>query len=212
MLFLMGDEEAEFDISKLSHKNTNIWVQNPHVGKHDQYNKIGTGYPTHYQVPPRIYKTIDIFFAGQVTHQRRNELSDILLNFDLGDTIVELLRTKGFTQGLPKDEYVVKMCSTRIAPCPSGAVIPDSFRLFEALESMAIPVADERLANGEIQPYWDWLFGSITPFPKVTNWRALYDIVPETLANFSELIQQQTAWYINYKRDFATKVLKELYV
>lgn len=214
VLFLMGDEEADFDIAKLSHENMSIWVQNPHVGKHDQYNKLGTGYPQHMTMymPKEIHKQTDIFFAGQITHQRREELADILLNYELGDTTVKLVRTKGFTQGVPKEQYYEHMCDARIAPCPSGAVIPDSFRLFEALECMAIPVADEKLPSGEVQHYWDWLFGRTTPFPKATTWLALYDIVPNTLANYSELVQAQTAWYIKYKRDFAYKVLQELYV
>ena len=33
VLFLMGDEEADFDISKIQHKSIHIWVQNPHIGK-----------------------------------------------------------------------------------------------------------------------------------------------------------------------------------
>jgi len=38
---------------------------------------------------------------------------------------------------------------------------------------MAIPVADQRTAKGEVMEYWDWLFGEITPFPHITNWETL---------------------------------------
>ena len=47
ILFLMGDEEADFDVQQIDHNSIHIWIQNPHIDKHDAYNKLGTGYPQH---------------------------------------------------------------------------------------------------------------------------------------------------------------------
>lgn len=208
VLFLLGDEEADFDVKQIDHPNISIYIQNPHIGIHDEYNKIGTGYPKHFKAPKDITKTTDVSFAGQITHQRREELSDVLLS--IGDCTVNLVRTKGFTQGLDHAEYAKLMSETRIAPCPSGAVIPDSFRLFEALESMALVVADTKTPAGEVIPYWDWLFNGEPAFAQVSDWQRLYGLVPEMLADYPHNLHKQTAWWIKYKRDLVTKVIEDL--
>jgi hypothetical protein len=53
--------------------------------------------------------------------------------------------TKGFTQGDPHDLYYRQMADAKVAPAPSGPETPDSFRLFEALESGCVPIADTRV-------------------------------------------------------------------
>ena len=131
-MFLLGDEEAEFDVDSIQAKH--IWVQNPHLDKHDKYNRIGTGYPQHMkqylentEYPEKI---IDIFYAGQKTHQRREELSGEL-KLLRHKVKIQSLDTEGFTQGMSHEDYYNSMSKAKIAPAPSGAVIPDSFRLFE---------------------------------------------------------------------------------
>lgn len=210
VLFLMGDEEADFDVEKLRKDNIHVWVQNPHIGIHDDYNKIGTGYPQHIHsnLPDSLDKEISIFFAGQITHDRRTELIDALDTVELTQRII---KTEGFTQGMKPKEYYKYLSSADFAPCPSGAVIPDSFRLFEALECMAIPIADNKTPDGEVLSYWDWLFNEITPFPTVSNWFALDEIIENT-EDITAFMHKQTAWWIKWKRNFAYKVMEQLNV
>lgn len=213
VLFIMGDEEADFDITKIDLPKNRIWVQNPHMGTHDEYNKLGTGYPQHLTklLPKDLpQKALDVYFAGQITHKRRTELTDVLVEMELTNKNIRTVRTKGFTQGEKPQDYIKNMLSAKVAPAPSGAVIPDSFRLFEALECMAVPIADQKLPNGEVWEYWDWLFNDITPFPKITEWDRLYSLVPEILEDWPNIIHKQTAWYIRYKREFKYKVLEAL--
>lgn len=213
VLFLMGDEEAVFEVEVIKHDSIEIWVQNPHIGRHDAYHKLGTGYPTHFRnnLPEGVEKGyLDIFFAGQATHQRRTELLNNLIAFQRKNKKTVVIPTQGFTKGESPKDYYLHMFSAKIAPAPSGAIIPDSFRLFEALECMTIPIADERTASGEIMYYWDWLFGEITPFPKTTDWQSLSEVVHETLENWPHNMHKQTAWWIKYKRDFKNKVLDQL--
>jgi hypothetical protein len=212
-LFLMGDEEADFDIEKIKHPNIKIWVQNPHIDKHDNYERLGTGFPPHFKehLDGKEYpkKDIDIYFSGQITHQRREEVVDVLNNMK-AIYEVELKKTAGFTQGEPHDIYANKMSRAKITPSPSGAVIPDSFRLFESLEAMSIPVADQKTPDGQVMEYWDWLLKDITPFPKVNNFNAMFDFVPDILENYSVNQHKITAWYIAYKRRFAYQVMEFL--
>lgn len=213
VLFLLGDEEAEFPVEKIVHPSIHIWAQNPHMGKHDAYNKLGTGYPAHMRsvLPKTLEKKKDIMFAGQVTHPRRRELIDVLVDMSMGNSGIRIVKTGGFTQGETPAEYFKHLSETKIAPAPSGAIIPDSFRLFEALECMAIPVADQKTPDGTVlHNYWDWLFGEDTPFPKVTEWDRLFGLRDELLADWPRNMHQQTAWWLMYKRNIKNKILEQL--
>ena len=46
VLFVNGDENARFDVDKISHPNIEIWIQYPHR-KHSEYNKMPNGVPQH---------------------------------------------------------------------------------------------------------------------------------------------------------------------
>jgi hypothetical protein len=215
IFFVMGDEEAEFDLSKIKHKNIEIWVQNPHMDKHNKYHKLGTGYPPHFKeqlkkIKEYPNKQTHVFFSGQNTHQRRHELIDVLKEMKKDNKNVDYVETKGFTQGLDSETYTKKMSETIIAPAPSGAVIPDSFRLFEALEAMAVPIADEKTPKGEVMPYWDWLFEEISPMPRVDDWNVLKSLYHEILENYNEIIQIQTSWYLLYKRKLKNKLKEQI--
>lgn len=212
VLFVMGDEEADFAIEKLDVPKSRTWIQNPHLGRHDEYNRLGTGYPQHMHdnLPNKVNKKNDVYFAGQVTHQRRIELVAVLERLKRKGKDVSYKATKGFTQGLEPKEYYKRLSQARVAPAPSGAVIPDSFRLFEALECMAIPVADQRTPSGQVMEYWDWLFAEITPFPKITDWDVLPGILDEYLEDTETKVHKQTAWYLMYKRNLKHKLLEQL--
>lgn len=213
VLFLMGDEEADFAVEKIAHPSINIWVQNPHPGKHDNYNKLGTTYPPQSQkILPKLpfNKTIPLFFSGQLTHRRRLEVIDGINEWIAQGNKAEFHTSKGFTQGLSHEEYYSKMASSQISPCPAGAIIPDSFRLFEALESMSFVLADNRNTQGTIKNYWEWLFNEQPPFKMVNDWDILVGWSYEVLEDWDNLIQQQTAWWIRWKRDFAYKVKEQV--
>lgn len=214
VLFLLGDEEADFQVEKLSHDSLHVWVQNPHPGRHDAYNKLGTGYPPVWRriVMPTLTpdKTKDIFFSGQVTHKRRSDMYKQLREYQGRYDNSDINATDGFTRGLAPEEYYERMAAAKVAPAPSGAVIPDSFRLFEALEAMCFVLADERDPHGKITSYWEWLFGQPVPFALVQDWESLIGYTRTALENYPANIHEQTAWWIRFKRDFAYKVMEQL--
>jgi hypothetical protein len=212
VLFLMGDEEADFDIEAIKHPSIQIWVQNPHPGKHDAYNKLGTGYPPQLKdhIPKAPRKELNVFFSGQVTHKRRIQLVNNLNEYELRDSNTLVNATKSFTAGFDHSTYYQHMSRAKVAPCPSGAVIPDSFRAFEALECMAIPIADEVNPDNTITFYWNWLFGEETAFPKIAAYDRLVGLIQETLDDWPRNMHQQTAWWIAQKRQFAMKVCDQL--
>ena len=210
VLILLGDEEADFDVEQISHPNIDIWVQNPHPDKHDKYNRLGTGYPKHLKDNlPTDYleKHLDVFFSGQVTHKRRRLLLDSLLLAEKQSWIVN--PTKGFTQGFVPTDYYWQLKQAKVAPCPSGAVVPDSFRAFEALECFAVPLLDDVNPSGSINGgYWDWLLGE-NPLPKYKEPAEVPEKINEILADWDNISQQCIAWYIRYKDDIKGRIYEQ---
>jgi hypothetical protein len=213
VLFLMGDEEADLNVELINHPNIHIWVQNPHFDKHDKYNRLGTGMPSHMLDMGLQYanKKTDVFFSGQITHQRRDELVRVLEAIkEQTDKNIVLNKTDGFTQGLEPKEYYADMIQTKIAPCPSGAVIADSFRLFEALECMTVPIADQKTPDGKVTQYWDWLFEETVPFDCVDDFDRLFVLLDEIESDYYNKLHEITCWWIRWKRKFAYKIMEQL--
>ncbi len=215
VLFLIGDEEAVFPTDKLKHSSMEIWVQYPHPSKHDKYHKLGTGYPHQLRdiaknLSPE--KLMDVFFSGQVTHHRRHEAWGHILGFSNTDHKVDVNRTVGFTKGIEHRQYYSRMARSKVVPCPSGPVTPDTFRLFEALELMAIPIADEKNPAGTIDGYWEWLLGEQVPFPLLKEWSSFHGYTVEVLNQWPTIMHRTMAWYLSYKRAFAYKVMEQINV
>ena len=72
VLFITGDECALFNVDKIKHNNISIWIQTPH-DKHEKYNRFFIGPASHIKnnIPKYTEKKYDLFFSGQITHQRR---------------------------------------------------------------------------------------------------------------------------------------------
>lgn len=213
-LYLIGDEEAQFDVSKISHSNIEITVQNPRPDKHSGYKKLGTGYPKHFldSIPADMpKKDLAFFFAGQstyhapelkppmnVNHRRRLMAEQIE-----GRKDGILVRSVGFTQGLEPTEYYKNMARAKVAPCPSGPELPDTFRLYEALELGCVPIADEitqKVNGGEDFPdYWSWFFDEKPPFPVIRDYSELNKVIDESVAQYPDLNNKCQAWWYQEK-------------
>lgn len=207
ILFLMGDEEGDFDTNKIKHPDISIWVQNPIPGRHDEFMRIGTGYaPKIKECVELPNKSLDFFFAGQVTHSRREECVKYLRDLKGG----ELVETKGFTQGLEPSEYFRKLSMAKIAPCPSGPKTPDSFRLFEALELGCIPIADTQTPSEDWDGFWEWLFMEDVPFVQIKNWESMPGYINDLKKEYPRLNNRIQAWWFRYKQTLRNKLYKQI--
>ena len=207
VLFINGDENARFDVSKIRHSNIEIWIQYPHE-KHDQYNKMPIGVPQHLSdnVPEYKEKEYDVYFGGQVTHSRRKELSLImpkLKNSLYGPT-------KGFSLGDTPKDYYAKLASAKIAPCPSGAAVIDTFRFFEAIELLTLPIADKLDPSMTETKFYIKMFGLEFPVESVDNWNNIEKLLPELLENYPNNMHRVVSWWIKYKRDLGIKIMEQI--
>lgn len=200
VLLLTGDEQSEMQWRELKHPRMLVWIMSPKQGVHDDAaGKLGSGYR---QEAPELLKeiglqdrTLDFFFAGQVTHPIREQCVEQLKKIPNG----KLIETKGFGQGVEYREYLEDMARAKFVPCPSGPETADTFRLFEALESGCVPIAD----GGN---YWPFLFGEQVPFPIVSDWSVLPSLMPELLRDWPQNSNRVYGWWQNYKRRLADKL------
>lgn len=200
VLIVTGDEESLFPIEKIVHPNMRVWIMSPQQGKHDGVSfRIGSGFR---EDEPAINAEIgmqdrkyDWFFSGQVTHDTRAKMSIALDSMPNGKSNY----TKGFGQGMDLKKYLTLMGQAKFAPAPKGAVSPDNFRLFEALEAGTVPIAD----GGD---WWPYMFGEQVPFPIVSDWSVLPTMMPELLREWPAISNKVFAWWQGYKRRMVDKL------
>lgn len=86
--------------------------------------------------------------------------------------------------------------------CPNGNIIPDSFRICEAMEAGAIPIVQE-------SDYWDYGYGKDFPALRINNWNELLNKIITVMMNPKEveiLRNQCTDWWTDRK----TQAVKEV--
>ena len=208
VLFITGDESAKFNIDKIDHPNISIWVQYPHE-KHKKHNKFFVGVPQHLKdsLPDYPIKEYDIYFGGQITHQRRKQLAEVM------PTLPNALYkpTAGFAQGEQPKDYYRTLSKARVAPAPAGAQVIDTFRFFESIEMLALPVGDLIDSKGEMIDYFNYVYPAGIPIEKIDDWNKLKEMLPNLISNYPNNMHQVVCWWIKYKRDFSIKVMRDLY-
>jgi len=207
VLFITGDESATFKVDKIRHDNIEIWIQYPHR-KHSQYNKLALGVPQHLSnnLPQYQDKSYDVFFSGQITHQRRQELATVMP--EMPNSFYN--PTTGFAEGLSPKRYYDKMFLSKIVPCPSGAMVIDSFRFYEAIEMLCLPVGDKLDSKMQRTDFFNFLFQGEHSIKTVENWQNLPDLLPELLNNYTFEMHQVVCWWIKYKRDLFNELMRQV--
>lgn len=207
VLFITSDECGDFRVDKIVHPDIKIWVQSPYP-KHEKYFKMPIGAPLMLKnnLPEYTEKTSDMFFAGQITHQRRQQLARAIGYLNN----VDYVPTAGFMQGDSPDIYYKKMSKAKIVPAPAGNVTIDSFRLYEALEMLCLPIADTKDSSGVDFDFWNYTFGEEVPLPKTNNWYFLIDILVNSIDNYPANMHKAVSWWIKYKRDFSNKIMEQI--
>jgi hypothetical protein len=212
VVVIVGDEESVFPSHLIKHPFMRLWVQTPIPGKHDFANRFFlVGYPTDCRKMISEVASFnrenkyDWFFSGQVTHPRRWECVEQLNKIPNGF----LEQTAGFTQGMEREKFYKVLCSSKIAPCPSGPQTPDTFRLAEALEAGCVPIADG-LAPRFPPGYWEYVFKERPPFLITNDWKDLPAIMAGAVADWPANANRISAWWQAYKRRMAYDMEQDL--
>lgn len=212
-----NDEESRFPWRDIVHPNCAVWVSTPRVvigadaRRPDRYLGFGPT-PFGLQVGPITWddRPVDVFFAGQVTHSRRIDSWRAMNRLKV---VTDLEGTKQFGTGMDPYEYASRILRAKIAPCPSGAASTDSFRAYEALEAGVLPIVDAICPLYEVPGYWDLVFPGGVPFPVVTDWHTLPNVVSDALGAWPSNAQAAHVWWTDWKtetRDALHQTIKEL--
>jgi hypothetical protein len=221
IIMIVGDEENSFPTFLLKHRNMRLYIMMPRERQHHmKHTGLPNGYPTGVHEYLAKFKTeqmekkLNWFFAGQDVNARRHVFVEYAMaiggmpNED-SCTGGVLIPTEGFTLGLPREEYYRLMAKAKVVPCPSGAVAPDSFRLYEALEAGCVPLADNYYAWEDYtssKSYWTFMFGEKPPFPTVDEWRQFPRLLIDALADWPANANRIGAWWISYKKRLTEKL------
>lgn len=207
VLFVTGDEEGLFNPDAINHLNIDIWIQTPH-DKHYKYNKLPLGAPQHLKqnVPTYQNKKYDIYFGGQITHSRRQQLAKVMP--ELTNALYK--PTDGFAKGDNPREYYLNLSLSRVCPAPSGAAVIDSFRFYEALEMMSFPVADSKNSKNIDTNFYKNIFETKIPIRSVSEWAELKELLKDILKEYPNNMHKAVAWWIKYKRDLANTFMRQI--
>jgi len=205
VLVLTSDEESTFDHTAVEHPRLRTWVMTPRPGQHEPGPRyLGEG--CHRDTSDVMATlnpagcTVDVMFAGQVTHEHRHAMHRAAMALD-GALVVDVTATDGFMAGMDRHEYLRRLAGAQVALCPAGPATPDSFRLYEALEAGCVPIVEDTCPAFDAPGYWSLVFPEGVPFPVVHDWGdELAKTVEHVLANWRPLATRCQAWWLQQKR------------
>lgn len=207
-----GDEEATFPWQDINHPLMRTWVMMPRLDQHNDISyKLPNGYrpTTHAElesIGPQS-RDLDWFFAGQVNHLRREQCAEELRKLS-GGLLVETHRFGD--EKVPYPEYLKNMANAKIIPCPSGVESPDNFRLYEALEAGCLPIVDAYSTQHPVPGFWEYLLGKDIPFPIISQWHQLPDLLPQLLKEWPGNANRAFAWWQQKKREINKKLKSDV--
>jgi hypothetical protein len=221
----VGDESSEFPLHLIVHPNCKIWAQTPKPGITHADRYFIEGYPADEReiLDSLIPQERDLhwFFAGQVTHERREQcVAALETSRSLWGTPTNkmppeapitsiLIKTQSFGAGLSHESYYDFMRRALIVPCPAGPATPDSFRMAEALEAGAVPVLDA-YALDHVEGYWDIVFPD-HPFFVIQDWEKEWGPVSkEILSDWERHSRAAQYFWSKYKISFRQNLVKDL--
>jgi hypothetical protein len=94
---------------------------------------------------------------------------------------------------------------------PAGAQVIDTFRFFESIEMLAMPIGDLVDSKGVEQDYFTFVYPNDLPIKKMNNWGKLNSVLPEILLEYPNNMHKIVSWWIKYKRDFSIEIMKDLH-
>lgn len=142
-------------------------------------------------------------FAG---HGNKSDRAEMVAEMSsLADGYVHL--TSGFASpdGLSTEQYEEMLGQVAFAPCPSGFVNIDTFRVYEALECGAIPIVERRHNHD----YFGEMCGP-HPMPTVSSWRETPHLLAQigSGADLDRLQQRCSDWWSTAKLQLRAKIAR----
>jgi hypothetical protein len=211
VVILTSEEEWVFDWRKIEQSDTRrLWVMQGRP-EHDGAVFLPCGwYPGTREGLVRdrssaTPRSLDWFFGGQITHERREQMADALLDGRISGFPGRFIGTEGYFQGIDQQDYFSLVADAKIIPCPSGPQSLCTARVEEALEAGAVPILDMVKPTDPQNDYWRMLFGE-HPFPTIYDWETLPDVMAEVLDDWPAISNRCWSFWQLWKRQTAKRL------
>lgn len=208
VVVIHSDEESLFPWWDVKHPNMRMWVMTaePSTKQADFVRFIGEGWsPGTLGILAElstVVRPFDVAFAGQVTHPRRRQMAGVLDRmWRERPSRIAMHPTDSFAAGFDRMNYLRIMRAAKFAPCPTGPVTADSFRVYEALEAGCIPILDGWDGKGrEAYAFWDLVLGPDHHVPILDDWADLPEFVTLALPWWERDAKLIGAWWTDRKQ------------
>lgn len=215
VVLLAGDEAWEFPWQRVTETDRRrVWVMQPipqqaHLGMIPGGWYPGTDVAMAGEAERAEERPLDWFFAGQVTHPRRERCVKALRRMPQDRAVLH--ETDGYLRGMPQPEYWRLMAGAKVVPCPSGPCTVDTARPLEALEAAAVPIVD-LIRPGDVSQfnYWTLCFGEDCPLPGISDWNQFPELLGEALAEWPANANRLSGWWQGWKRSITRQLDEDL--
>lgn len=150
-----------------------------------------------------VNREFDIFYSGQISPNRMTFIDIINRIKENFNSKINL--TSGFAAGLELDDYYSMMQNSKIALVPNGAVVPESFRYFEAVESNCIIITSYPIKDSEFN---HWFYDG-SPAIFLNDWSELSVQLIQSLLTREKLEEYNIRNREYFENKISTKALSE---
>lgn len=191
----------------------------PFYATHPKVFTFGLGYKKGLQCSPQttpayVEREYKWCFAGTIHDDERKSATELFKN-KLNPYKTHFCSGFNAEDGMGTDDYKKMLQKSKYALCPRGQVNNDSFRIYEALETGAIPVALKHAPHMKVDPsYWHAIFlgDSELPFICTETWEeALEEIEKIEKENKGAEVQEKCftfwiKWKTNWRNEFKRRI------
>ncbi len=189
-VFLLSDENIRENCEWLEDPNCAFCVRNyvsPKYYDHPKVLTIGLGWQTGFTrslLNPSTHSTKFMWTFSGTPHGERKQIPFVFRHIQ--PNFYRETRSFNSDDGQSVEDYASSLRDSHFAIVPPGQDSMDSFRMYEALEAGAIPVALKRTEHLPLQPsYWHYIFkGEKTmPFVMEDTWDECHTKMCEIISN-----------------------------
>ena len=217
LVILTSEEDGFLDWKAAIPAHLELWTQYFTESKREIKERILLGAPNRlkdYKINSHLPKKYLWSFVGQVQNEFRQQCVDVLKNLPAGFLHI-VPQFGGGEGGIEYQEYLDICCQSKFVICPSGSMVVESFRVYEAMECGAVPITEVRCPRdkfdfnywGEVYPdnrlvtFFDWI--ELHKFKKF-DFNYWDEITQLTWENYME---RRNGWWFNYKKQLEQKLL-----
>ena len=202
LVILMSDEDSYFDWEFCQLPHVEFWTQYYFRNKGEIKTRIPLGVPNRFKnyIVTKQERKYSVSFIGQVQNEHRRQCVEAVKQ--IPNHFIHIADGFGGVGGLEYQDYLDVLCQSEVVVCPSGSMCCDSFRVYEAIECGALPVADRNSPRDYIDfNYWKECGINII---SLTDWKELSRYIDKPFVKAQMQITKD--WWSIYKSELKTKL------